>query len=868
MSHEFKERGRALIDLGYLITPTWPDKKSPSPDGWQNLRLDAAGFERMLTSGFTNTRRRDNSTYHVNPSSHGVGVLCGVGPTPVAAVDVDTTDSALAARFADWCEEHLGFAPARVGQAPKTLLLYRAAEPGWRKTTSAWFKDSAGDKHRLEILGDGQQFVAHAVHPGTGQPYEWVDIVGGIEAFRAGDLEVVTLEEVAAAVANFERMAIEAGLEKASGTKSPAPAAALDDDPFVGMEPAVGVDLVRARELLQWADREDYDEWLVSGMALHHEFEGSDDALDVWDEWSSEAANYAGRDDLEFRWRGFGRSGHRSTTMRTLLMWEKDRRAVAQHDASLESRDEIKTLVQECEDSIALLGSIALRVGHLATDRALRAEAEGLVQARFKELTGVRPGIDKVRAAMRPEPVSTGVIPRRQFTEMGNRDRMLDRYGSGLMYVAEMGAWYGWTGSYWRQASETEVKALAQETISHLPQESEDVPASEREAFFKFVAQSQRANMIKAMVDLAGSDRRIMVRAEQLDQDSNLLCCANGEVDLTSGDLLPSTPKHRLTRTTGIKYDETADCPLFKKTFLDVFEGDEAMVSFFQRLVGYTILGSPKEDVLVIPYGTGANGKSTVIGAIRDALGQYARTAGAETFLSDGKAGSNSGGAREDVLRLRGARLVYVSEPDEGSELKEGLVKAMTGGEPMPARGLYQRSTVEVVPTWTAFMPTNHRPIIKGDDHAIWRRLLPIPFTKNFDKDPTVRKDPDRADKLRAELPGILRWCVEGAIAYRREGLNPPAAVKRAREAYRADMDLLSDWLEECCEEGAGLVASNADLWASWEDYARRNGLSAYIRSSRALSRRLATRYEPVKDCEGLRGRGFVGVRVIDVLTL
>lgn len=167
-------------------------------------------------------------------------------------------------------------------------------------------------------------------------------------------------------------------------------------------------------------------------------------------------------------------------------------------------------------------------------------------------------------------------------------------------------------------------------------------------------------------------------------------------------------------------------------------------------------------------YGSGSNGKATV-------LGEHAKAASADTLLaSAGTGGGSAGSAREDVLRLRGARFLYVSEPEDGSELREGLIKSMTGGDPMPARGLYSKVTVEVMPTWVSSMPTNHRPIVKGDDFAIWRRLLLIPFTRNFDHDKKVVKDPQRVEKLEAEAMGILRWCVDGALAYQRDGINPP----------------------------------------------------------------------------------------------
>jgi len=255
-----------------------------------------------------------------------------------------------------------------------------------------------------------------------------------------------------------------------------------------------------------------------------------------------------------------------------------------------------------------------------------------------------------------------------------------------------------------------------------------------------------------------------------------------------------------------------------------------------------------------------------VLGAIRDALGEHAKMASADTFLSSGTAGGNAGAAREDVLRLRGARFVYVSEPDEGSELREGLIKSMTGGEPLPARGLYSKTTVEVAPTWVAFMPTNHRPIVKGDDHAIWRRLLPVPFTRNFDQDLTLTKDPDRAEKLAAEAAGILAWCVRGALAYQKDGLQPPGAVRKAREDYKSDMDLLGEWLDECCELGPSNVESNARLWASWEAFAKARGELRFIASAKSLGRRLQSKgFEVVRDTAGLRGRGHVGIRVRQV---
>jgi P4 family phage/plasmid primase-like protien len=851
LSSDFQTHGRALLGNGYLIIPIKPGHKRPALDNWQTARLGAADLTRY--------------------PAHGVGVLCGQGAQPIAAIDVDTMDEGLAARFVAWCQEHLGATCERVGFAPKILLAYRAESEGWGKATGAWFEDLGGARHRLEILGKGQQFVAYHIHPDTGEPYEWVDLFGGLDVMQARDLPTITEAQVEEALQVFEVMAAEAGLVRVSGSRNKAGGmtSAPEDDPLMAYEPPVGIELTEARRLVAYVDNEDYDTWLKVGMSLHHEFDGGIEALDLWDEWSSTATNYASREDLEKRWDSFGRSGRNPTTARWLLKVGNQGKRDAVKAEKRTALDDAKGLILACEDSIDLVNEVARQAGEAAgTDLALRAELAGLIRARFKELTDTSLPVADVRAAMAGgRKVVDFNKQRRQMNEFGNAERMLDHYGDGLMYVPEIDGWFMWTGIYWRRAAGVELEHLAKETIRALPDEAKTIESDgERAEFFKFCAISQRAVMVRNMVSLAQSDPRIVVGMTDLDKLTHLLGVGNGVVDLHTGKLLPPDQAYRVTTITAVEFDPAAKCPLFERTVADVFFGDADMIGFFQRLVGYSLLGKPDEDVLAIPYGSGSNGKSTVLGAIRDALGEHAKMASADTFLSSGVGGGNAGAAREDVLRLRGARFVYVSEPDEGSELREGLIKSMTGGEPLPARGLYSKTTVEVAPTWVAFMPTNHRPIVKGDDHAIWRRLLPVPFTRNFDQDLTLTKDPDRAEKLAAEAAGILAWCVRGALAYQKDGLQPPGAVRKAREDYKSDMDLLGEWLDECCELGPSNVESNARLWASWEAFAKARGELRFIASAKSLGRRLQSKgFEVVRDTAGLRGRGLVGLRVRQV---
>lgn len=844
----FEKFGGALIAMGYRVTPIRGGKKSPFLSGWQNKIL---GQDDLAQYG-----------------GAGVGVLCGQGDFPICAVDIDSYDAELTEQFAQWCRMTLGATVERVGQSPKLLMVYRAAQAGWGKVSSAGYRHPLGIC-RLEMLGHGQQFVAYHIHPDTGLPYEWVDVLGGLEAMPASELPVLTQEMVAQAIQVFEQMAAARGLPVVT-EGSRAPTAVGDADDFLlTYEPPVGLTLERAGELLAHIAPDDYNDWLRAGMALHHEFGGSGEAMALWDRWSSNAANYRGESDIMHRWDGFGGSGRQPTTAKWLLKFGGAAERDAERQAVLGERDAVLAEIAQCTDTYTLTHELARRAGDAAgDDRGVRAELIGAIRRQFKALAKCDLPMADAKAMVAGKRSGWHTLEGdKALTEFGNAERLLRAYGDQLKFAAEVQRWYFWTGVYWVTIDDAELEHMAKQTVLGLKKLllSGDMSAEERQAREEFIEASQRARMVQNMVLLARSDPRVMIKMADLNRDMMLLGVGNGVVDLRTGALLPPNPDDLITVITPVEYDPNAKCALFERTVLEVFHGDTGQVEFFQRLIGYSLMGQPVEDILAIPYGSGSNGKSTVLGIIRDALGMHARMASSDTFLSSASGGGAAGGAREDVLRLLGARFVYIGEPDEGSELREGLVKSMTGGEPLPARGLYSRTTVEVTPTWVAFMPTNHRPIIKGDDHGIWRRLLPIPFTRNFDADPDVVKDPTRADKLRAEMPGVLAWCVRGALAYQRDGLNPPQEVKRARDDYRSDMDLLGEWLETCCELDAQAMTLSADLWASWAAFASGRGEIRYIPSSKSLGRRLLSKgFEAFKNQGGLRGRGFKGLKIRD----
>lgn len=637
--------------------------------------------------------------------------------------------------------------------------------------------------------------------------------------------------------------------------KAATAAATGDDDWLLSLSSKIGLTIERAKAMLDVLDADiGYDDWLAAGQCLHHEFDGSDAAREVWREWSKGSDKYPGDRTIDGKWSSFGNYVGTPLTAAWLLKHSKVATVVARYEAE----GEWKAKVREVEDDYDLREKVCPEI---ARDTRLgdieRETLAQIVMARLRTLGTPLP-IKSVRKLLTPPSSMVPTVKQsRPMTEFGNAERMLDRFGRSLMYVPELAAWHVWTGVYWRRASEVEIEHYAKETVSRLKDESADYEGSSE--FWAFCAISQQARMVRNMVALAASDPRVMVPVEELDREKYMLGVQNGVVDLRTGKLMPPDSDMRVTRVCSCNYRPGARAELWQRTVLDVFNDDLEMSAFFQRLVGYMALGNPTEDIMVIAHGNGSNGKSTVFGTLRKVLGGYARSANAETFVADGRSG-NAGGAREDLVRLRGARMVYVNEPDEQGELREGTVKGMTGGDAITARGLWAKESIEFMPSWVVVMPTNHKPIVKGSDNGIWRRLMLIPFTRNFENDPKIVKDDKREQKLDAEAEGVLAYIVEGARAYLRDGLSPPSIVRNAREQYRSQMDLLSEWVEDRCEVNVAFREQTQRLWQSWEEYARERGILRYVPSSIALGRRLDQRFPSEKGPRGVRMR--IGLRL------
>lgn len=495
----------------------------------------------------------------------------------------------------------------------------------------------------------------------------------------------------------------------------------------------------------------------------------------------------------------------------------------------------------DCLNRSAFRAGQLVTGGHLAEDDAhdalLRAALDsGLPQSEAERT--LRSGLGAGKQA----PPLAGLAGVRMLTDMGNAERLADRHGAQLRYVQAFRRFYVWDGSRFRPDDTGRAEQLAKDTVRSIYSEASLAPDSpSRTKIASHGVGSERATRIRAMLDVVRSEQGIGVRPEELDRDPWKLNVANGTIDLRTGVLHPHDPADLITKLSPVAYDPGASCPTFE-SFLDrVMGGNDDLIRFLQRAAGYTLTADIREQVLFFFYGTGANGKTTFLNTLLAVLGEYGRQADPELLVSKRGDVHPTG-----VADLAGARLAVCTEVEQGKRLAEALVKQLTGGDRIKARFM-RGDFFEFEPSHKLLLAANHKPVIRGIDHAIWRRILLIPFNVTI---PDAEQDKDLPGKLRDELPGILAWAVRGCLTWQQIGLAPPDEVRVATNTYRAEMDTIGDFIAERCTVGDGERVMSKDVYSAYTDWCEGNGERPL--SQRALGMRLAERgFQGTKDHAG-----------------
>jgi putative DNA primase/helicase len=412
---------------------------------------------------------------------------------------------------------------------------------------------------------------------------------------------------------------------------------------------------------------------------------------------------------------------------------------------------------------------------------------------------------------------NTEITKPKYFTDVTNAKVFVEFHGHEIRYCFVSKKWLVWDGTRWVFDDNGEIQRRAKDTTQRMWKMVDTIDDEDtRSKFAKHVLRTQSESRIKAMINLAQSESEIPVRLDELDCDPWLLNTQNGTLDLKTGKLRPHNRKDLITKITPVVYNPAATCPTWDAFLKQITDGNEDLIKFLQKAIGYSLTGSTEEQAMFILYGTGANGKSTFINQVMSLLGDYAQQTPTETLLR-----KHGTGIPNDIARLKGARFVAAVESESGKQLAEVLVKQLTGGDKIAARRLYE-DFFEFVPICKFFVAVNDRPIIKGTDHGIWRRIRLVPFSITI---PAAERDKKLGQKLKLELPGVLRWAVEGCLLWQREGLGTPEAVTEATDAYQSEMNILGRFIAERCEIDPEAKTPISQLYGAYIHWCSDNSL-------------------------------------------
>lgn len=407
-------------------------------------------------------------------------------------------------------------------------------------------------------------------------------------------------------------------------------------------------------------------------------------------------------------------------------------------------------------------------------------------------------------------------------------------------YVKAWSTWFEWRGDGWYRDETGKVDRLAVELTRkalYWPEAQQLTPEGKRKVNSKRTAGAVR--------DLSMNDRRIAATSDQWDTDPWLLGVPGGVVDLRTGRMRDGDPRDYMTKRTSCA-PEAGKPKLWLEFLHRITEGDNELISYLQRYVGYSVTGVTSEHAFAFLYGTGANGKSTFINVISSIFADYATNVPFEVLAE-----SRNERHSTEIARLHGKRFAWAEETDAGGRWNEGRIKRLTGGGKVTARFMRQ-DDFEFEPQFKLLIAGNHKPMIKAVDEAIKRRIHLVPFTVTI---PAEERDKHLLEKLQAEWPQILRWCIDGCLGWQETSLKPPQRVLDATDKYVEAEDILGAWLDDCCDRDPELVADGRILYENYKRWCDAQGESSWAR--RGWSNAMIDRgYDQVrtKDFRGFRG--------------
>lgn len=747
--------------------------------GWRVIPIKPGfkypqGIERWQEKATTDPERI--TRYWTTNPDHGIGIATGA-ESGLWVLDVDPDDGG---------DDSLAALEARHGALPDTVEAITGG--GGRHLVFAWPADGTEIRNSasgvlgvgLDVRGVGGQFVvAPTIHPETGQAYAWEVEHDPFDGLTPAPAPAWLLEQLAAEV----------------GTATPR--RERRERPVDGDLPG---DLFAAQTT--WADELGRDGW-----TLHSTH--ADAAGGYYELWTRPGKSVKDGASASLYWQGSdvlkvftsNASPLRANETYTLFGYEAAMRHGGDHQAAAR----------------------AIRKAHNAATKevgTVRVDDEPAAPVRLEVVPTPPPGDEPQHLDQQP------------FSDLGNARRLIAEHGHDLRHAPQLGHWLAWDGMRWAEDVTGEAHRRAKTVVDGmLTQMATLVDSDDRKKLFGHWMKSQSAPRLAAMVEVARTEPGVPVLVAELDADPWQLNTTAGVVDLRTGEVHPAERRALVTKLAPARPDPAAGCPTWLAFLEWAMQGDDELVGFIQRAVGYSLTGRVDEQVLFFLHGHGENGKSTFLNVLQAMLGDYAIAAEPDLLIASQGDKHSTG-----IADLVGRRVAVVQETEEGRRFAEATVKQLTGGDVVRARRM-RKDFFEFRPTHKLWMAANHKPNVRGTDHAIWRRIRLIPFTASL---APGQKDERLLDKLLAELPAITAWALEGCLTWQRDGLRPPAVVIEATQEYRTEQDHVGRFIEDVCVLDAEQCVAARELRKAYEAWCEENGERPW--SAKAMAPQLVER--------------------------
>ena len=409
-------------------------------------------------------------------------------------------------------------------------------------------------------------------------------------------------------------------------------------------------------------------------------------------------------------------------------------------------------------------------------------------------------------------------------SDIANGRWFVKLFASSVRFNRDRQAWYVWDGKRWLLDRGTDIEKYAKRAVDELLRQAVKLALDDekRQILIRYALQCGTVKAVTNMLKMARSEDEIECRETDFDADPYLLNVRNGTIDLRTGELREHRQEDFITRCVDVDYDPNVRNDEWERTLLQVFCDDPDTVRYFQRAMGYSITGCVNEECFFLMYGTGRNGKGTLLESVEALFDEYVKTTPFNTFQKQKNTG---GAATPELAELAGARIVVASEAPEDARFALDRLKGLTGGDRVNARFLHL-NPFTYKPQFKIWIAVNYRPKANADDVAFWERVKAVPFNRTFKDE---ERDKTLKTRLKASLQGILTWVVEGAVVWHREGLGTCKAVEESTQDYLAENDHFTRWLTECCVTGdAKMVATTKALSDSYLKWVGENDISQF----------------------------------------